>query len=149
MTAHSPVASEHSQSNVAGTIAMALQGSPANINSGTDEFFFNLVDNNASGTTNLDSQNFTVFGHVADGSSMRVLNTFATFPTQNQAGTNGALTDLPLHDYTGSNFPADTTAANFALVNLVNTVRPSVGESGFTYAVSGFDSSVLTATVTN
>lgn len=63
VASRSPVTSEFSasRSNVRGTVAMALAGS--NVNSGTNQWFINLVDN-SGGSANLDGQKFTVFGRV-------------------------------------------------------------------------------------
>ncbi|MBI3368839.1 MAG: peptidylprolyl isomerase [Burkholderiales bacterium] len=61
--ARAPVANEYSaaRSNVRGSVAMALAGSDKN--SGTNQWFVNLADNN-TGANNLDSQSFTVFGRI-------------------------------------------------------------------------------------
>ena len=48
------------RTNVRGSIALALRGGDAN--SGTSQFFINVVDN-----LNLDNQSFTVFGEVVEG----------------------------------------------------------------------------------
>src|SRR5439155_14968721 len=50
--ANPPIANEFGTSNTQGTLAMALVGS--DINSATDQFFFNLVNNASS----LDAQHF-------------------------------------------------------------------------------------------
>jgi len=65
-----------------GTIAMAKQG--GNADSATSQFFFNLADN----STTLGANNnggFTVFGQVASGADMRILNTLAAFPVKKEA----------------------------------------------------------------
>src|SRR4051812_11956029 len=100
-----PVQSEFNAANPvtngAGTIAMALsgqQGQPSDPNSGTSEFFFNIADNGPI----LDPQQFTVFGHVVGG--FNLLQNMATFPTVDLSKqVNGALTDLPLQNYTQGN----------------------------------------------
>lgn len=79
------VASEVSPSrpNVAGTIAFATVGNDPN--TGTSQFFFNLVDNPSLNT------GFTVFGSVTSGFS--VVQAIAGLATVN---AGGAFTDLPL-----------------------------------------------------
>lgn len=66
------ITNEAIYSNVTGTIAMAKVGD--DINSASDQWFFNLADNSA----NLDLQNggFTVFGQVI-GDGMEVINKIA------------------------------------------------------------------------
>lgn len=96
ITSNAPVANEPEFSNVRGTIAMAkLGGDP---NSATSQWFFNLANNSA----NLDAQNggFTVFGEVV-GNGMDVIDAIAALPTYN---FGGALTDLPLTNYTATDF---------------------------------------------
>jgi len=72
LNANSAVINEPVYSNVTGTIAMAKLGS--DVNSATDQWFFNLSDNSG----NLDSQNggFTAFGQVI-GDGMTVVNKIA------------------------------------------------------------------------
>ncbi|MBU2871775.1 peptidylprolyl isomerase [Colwellia sp. E2M01] len=62
LTPMAPVINEPIYSNVTGTIAMAKLG--GDVNSASDQWFFNLADN----SDNLDFQNggFTVFGQVID-----------------------------------------------------------------------------------
>ena len=105
IAANSPVNNEPTYSNVRGTIAMAKVAGDAN--SATNEWFFNLANNSA----NLDNQNggFSVFGEIT-GDGMAVLDALAALPTYN---FGGALTDLPLQNYTATDFgngvPADNT----------------------------------------
>lgn len=105
--------------NVIGTIAMAKPG--GNPNGATDEFFFNLANNTSLDTT-ANNGGFTVFGKVQSGNDLRLINTLAAIPTQNQSATNSAFTNLPLKNYTGTNFPTDATASNFALVQSASIV---------------------------
>lgn len=139
------------RSNLRGTIAMAkLGGQP---DSATNQFFFNL-GNNAS---ILDGQNggFTVFGKVVAAADQAVVDQLAAIPTQNQgaaadlpAGQQGVFTEIPLTNYTGTNFPSDTTRSNFAIINGVTVTQPS-GEV-LTYSiVSNSNPAAATATVTD
>lgn len=104
------------RSNVRGTVAMAkVDGNP---NSATSQFFFNLADN----SNNLDNQNggFTVFGRLAGDADQTVVNRLAAYPIRNQGGN---FTQIPLKNYTGNNFPTDTTASNYALIRDVEIIR--------------------------
>jgi peptidyl-prolyl cis-trans isomerase A (cyclophilin A) len=92
ITTNAPVVNEPKFSNVRGTIAMAKLGN--NPNSATSQWFINLSDNSA----NLDYQNsgFTVFGQVT-GNGMAIVDAIAALKKIN---AGGALTELPLRDYT-------------------------------------------------
>lgn len=72
-------------SNVRGNVAMALRG--GNVDSGTSQWFINLVDN-----TSLDDQGFTAFGTVVEG--MDVVDAIAEVET----GSRSGLSDVPLED---------------------------------------------------
>ncbi|MCO7223431.1 peptidylprolyl isomerase [Pleionea sp. CnH1-48] len=113
------VANEPKLSNVRGTIAMAkLSG---NANSATNEWFFNLADNSA----NLDVQNggFTVFGEVI-GDGMQVVEAIAALDRFN---FGGALTNLPLRDYTTTDATngVDPDADNFLIISNVIIIDPA------------------------
>jgi cyclophilin family peptidyl-prolyl cis-trans isomerase len=128
--------------NVVGTIAMAkLGGDP---NSASSQFFFNLVDN----TTTLGPDNnggFTVFGKVMSGADMRIVNTLSAFPVHDESLTNSAFNTLPLQNYSGTNFPNDATAANFALISSIDIIRRS---EQLTYSViNNSNPSAVTATI--
>jgi cyclophilin family peptidyl-prolyl cis-trans isomerase len=103
---------EFNVSNTAGTLAMALTGS--DINSATNEWFFNTVDNSAA----LDPQSFTVFGTISpsDTSSLAVMNALASVPVYDGSSINGAFGNLPL-----TNYVAGTTLhlANFVIVSSI------------------------------
>lgn len=147
-----PVPSEFGASNTAGTLAMGLKGNPSDPNSGTDEFFINLANNNASNTSgnNLDAQKFTVFGQV-DASSQSVLNALSSTPTKSETSSaiasqiNVNLESVPLKNYTGTNFPVDATS-NFLTINSVTINRR---DEFLTYSVTSSDPSLVTASLTN
>jgi cyclophilin family peptidyl-prolyl cis-trans isomerase len=151
ISALSPIQNEPdpiNRPNVAGTIAMAKVD--GNSNSATDEFFFNLGDN----SSDLSTQNggFTVFGKVLNPSDMQVVDALAAIPTQDQgsapalpASEQGVFTQIPLQNYSGSNFPTDTTADNYALLHDIALIRQP---EALVYSVDGnSNSSVVSATV--
>lgn len=70
ITTQPAITNEFKDSNVRGTIAMALSGSPAQPNSATSQWFFNVTDNSST----LDSQKFTVFGKVVNAASLAVMD---------------------------------------------------------------------------
>ena len=102
-----------SRSNVTGTVAMAKQG--GNPDSATNQFFFNLANNNdPNNPQSLDNQNggFTVFGRLVGPDDTTIVNNMATttgastiqkFDARNATGVaaavRGALSDLPLDGY--------------------------------------------------
>jgi len=141
-TGGNTVPNEFARSNTQGTLSMALSG--GDINSATDQFFFNLANNSGS-PSNLDSLKFTVFGQVADSAALSALLQLATTPTQNMSGRpvaaafptvtfgSSATDGFPLNNYTGTQFPSDTTTANYMVVNDVTIDRR---DEFLTYSVS-------------
>ncbi len=85
----SSIINEPIYSNVRATIAMAKTAN--NINSATNQWFFNLADNSA----NLDLQNggFTVFGEVI-GDGMTVIDQIAGLTTC----TYSSFSEIPMHE---------------------------------------------------
>jgi cyclophilin family peptidyl-prolyl cis-trans isomerase len=149
-----PVENEFSgASNATDTLAMALNGN--NPNTGSDEFFFNLANNGGS-PNNLDAQDFTAFGQVADAGSQAVLNALVNSETaiNNESASPAAaslpnvnLSTFPLNAYTGTNFPTDATAANF-LTN--NSFTIDHQDEILTYSVVGdTHPGLVTASLTN
>lgn len=141
ITSRGTVANEFGASNTPGTLAMAQTA--GDINSATDEFYFNVGDNSAS----LDPQKFTVFGKVADSATSTTLNQLATTPTKNESSANPAFTDLPLSGYNGTNFPSDASPNNFLLVK---DVRVTQQNDFLTYSVvSNSNPTLVTPSITN
>jgi cyclophilin family peptidyl-prolyl cis-trans isomerase len=147
-----PVPNEFSASNTTGTIAMAQSGN--NANSATDQFFFNLTNNNASGVTNLDASKFTVFGQVSGPADQALLNALQFTPVHDESHTAAAaalptvlLNSVPLNNYSGTNFPSDATASNFLVINSVTVdSRPEA----LTYSVvSNSNPGLISASLTN
>jgi peptidyl-prolyl cis-trans isomerase A (cyclophilin A) len=135
------------QSNVVGTIAMAQSTGPNTANSG---FFFNLADNSQVLDLNSTSNpsGFAVFGQMATGADQRVLNTLAAIPIQNQSAVSSAFQAIPLQNYTGKNFPTDTTAANYALIQSIQAAQPRTDQLTFSI-ITPPDSTIATAAITN
>ncbi len=150
-----PIGNEFSTSNTVGTLAMAQSaGDP---NSATDQFFFNLVNNNSTGKTNLDAQKFTVFGQVASAADQQtLLNTLAATPNQNMSSSpiksrlpTVDLSNVPLNNYTAgpAKFPTAATASNFLLINSITVVRR---DEFLTYSVvANNNPGLVTATIQN
>jgi uncharacterized protein (TIGR03437 family) len=125
-----PVVNEFSVSNTRGTIAMAKLGSSPN--SATNQWFFNLADN----SRNLNSQNggFTVFGRVANTSSLAVIDRIAAVPTP--AVFASPFDQMPLLNYRGG----EVTEANVVLVTSIEVLNatpvPAIAENGVISASS-------------
>ena len=85
------------RSNTTGTIAMAKLGNDPN--SATNQWFFNLANNNASDDPNsLDNQNggFTVFGQVLSDEDFAPIEAIAALPTTNLSEVSPAFSNLPV-----------------------------------------------------
>jgi cyclophilin family peptidyl-prolyl cis-trans isomerase len=109
------VQNEFGASNIKGTLAMAkLANDP---NSATDQFYFNLANN-----TGLDSTNggFTVFGQIVGSDDQTVLDQLAATPVKVESSP---FNEIPLVNYTGTNFPTDTKASNFLIVKDIAIVN--------------------------
>ncbi len=141
------VPNEFGTPNTADTLAMAL--SAGNINSGTNQFFFNLVDNSSS----LDPQKFAVFGEVSDPQSQAALANLATTTVKNESTTSVAstlssvdLSDIPLTNYTGTHFPTDATTSNYMVINSVTIDNQ---DEFLTYSATSSNTNLVTASVSN
>jgi len=111
LASNAAVVNEPEYSNVRGTIAMAKLGS--SVDSATNQWFFNLVDNSA----NLDEQNggFTVFGQVTSG--MDVVDKIAALSRCNVA-LGSSTTPAPV--------TVDTDCAGIGFENLVSIANVDI-----------------------
>jgi cyclophilin family peptidyl-prolyl cis-trans isomerase len=130
----SAVPNEPGISNVAGTIAMAKVS--GNVNSATDQWFINLVDN----SSNLDNQDggFTAFGQIL-GNGLDVANAIAAVPTYNGTSIAADWTNIPLTSTTIGN-------SNGFLISSFVTISMAVIPP-VTYTVSSGNTSLVTASV--
>jgi cyclophilin family peptidyl-prolyl cis-trans isomerase len=138
---------EPGQSNVTGSVAMALSSGP---NSGTSQWFVNLANNNGSGANpNLDNTSdggpFTVFGNVIY-QGMTVVNQIASLQTVNSSQNppgNSIFSNLPvLSSYTGSSTPtsvppADMVTTSYSVVQPLTYSATSDNPSLIMPSISG------------
>jgi cyclophilin family peptidyl-prolyl cis-trans isomerase/uncharacterized protein YegP (UPF0339 family) len=137
------------RSNLRGTLAMAKL--PSGPDTATSQFFFNLANN-----TGLDTQNggFTVFGEVVGAPDQAVVDAIAAIPTQDQGAAadlppsqQGVFDEIPLVNYTGTDFPTDTIRDNYAIINGISIVSQT---EVLTYSIqNNSDPTVATATMTD
>ena len=124
---NNPVTNEFKTSNTRGTIAMAQYGS--DINSATNEWFFNTVDNSST----LDSQDFAVFGNVANDASLAVMDAINALPTYTyDAGQEANFSDLPLQNYVSGLIKP----ANYIFVNSIAPITPATSAPGVVSAAT-------------
>jgi cyclophilin family peptidyl-prolyl cis-trans isomerase len=114
-------------SNVRGTLAMAMVS--GNINSGTSQWFVNVVDN-----TFLDAGKYTVFGRVI-GSGMTVVDAINKMSTYNISSVygNGALAEVPLFNPP----PAGTQLSGTVSLQTGSTTLTGIGTAFSTQLTPG------------
>lgn len=136
------------RSNVTGTIAMAQSGTP---DSASSQFFFN-TENNA---TSLDSQQFAVFGKVADDASQQALDRLALTNIMDLSGTAFAtahptalMKSTPLHNYAGplSGFATNAVKANYITID---SVAVDKRDEFLTYTIQSNSNAVVADAVLN
>lgn len=135
------------RSNLRGTVAMAkLGGDP---NSATSQFFINLGNNAA----NLDNQNggFTVFGKLLDTADQTAADALAATTIRDQSAANGALGEVPLSNFAGTNddpnFLTTVAATNFVRITNVEVTKR---DEFLLYSIVSNDNSLLVnATIEN
>ena len=119
------VKGEFKNSNIRGTLAMALSGSSSggtDVNSGTNQWFFNISDNSAA----LDPQKFTVFGKVATDAGLAIMDAISATKTYDGGGV---FSQIPLINY---NSRGNVAPANYVIVKTITTLAPAVTAAGFT-----------------
>jgi len=141
------VPSEAGQSNVTGTIAMALSSGP---NTGNNQWFINLGDNSSILDGSNDGGPFTVFGNVIDG-GMTVANAISQLQIIDGSAENpnwyiGPDDGLPVINYTGSDTPTSVPEANLVTDNIV--VVPTA-QAAPTYSAQSANPDLVTASVVN
>lgn len=141
------VPNEFGTPNTKATLAMAL--SAGDINSGTDQFFFNLVDN----STSLNPQKFTVFGELTDPASQATLANLATTTVKNESTSTAAtalptvdLSNIPLTNYSGTHFPTDATKSNYMVINSVTIDKQ---DEFLIYSATSSNTNLVTASISN
>jgi cyclophilin family peptidyl-prolyl cis-trans isomerase len=121
-----PLLSEAGVSNTRGTLAMALSNGP---NTGTNEWFFNEVDNSAVLDGSADGGPFTVFGQVMNTSSLSVMDAIANVPVFSPPDDSPFITPADYAADTNPNGPSpdDFTLGRLPLVNytLGNDASPN------------------------
>ena len=147
VTARPAIPNEFGASNTADTLAMAL--SSGNPNSATNQFFFNLVNN----SSNLDAQKFTVFGQLSNVTSDLTLANLATTTVKNESSSSAAaanptvdFSDIPLSNYTGTNFPTDATSSNYMVINSITVDQRN---DFLTYSATSSNPNLVTASINN
>lgn len=132
-----PVNNEFSASNTAGTLAMAQYA--GNIDSATDEWFFNTQDNSGS----IDAGKYTVFGNVANDAGTNLVNTINGLTTWSENfGGDSSFTDLPL--WTNYSCPNSTCPLikpdNYIFVTSIVTIgAPAVTAVGVADAATALN----------
>jgi cyclophilin family peptidyl-prolyl cis-trans isomerase len=140
------IADEVGIANAPGTISMALSGP----DTAQAQFFFNVSDNTqslgAGNGASTGTHGFTVFGKAADATSLNLINQLAKLTTKDESAVDGAFKNIPLINYTGTNFPKDTTLkgttpSNYVLIK--DAIVVSRNEV-LTYTATSSDPSVAT-----
>jgi uncharacterized protein (TIGR03437 family) len=125
-----PVTNEFKTSNTAGTLAMALSGS--DIDSATDQWYFNVEDNSST----LDSQDFTVFGNIANDASQAVAVAINSLPTYSvDFGQEANFGNLPLQNYVSGLIKP----ANYIFVTSIAAITPTDSAAGVANAATALD----------
>lgn len=130
-----PVNNEFQTSNTAGTLAMTQYA--GEVDSGTDEWFFNVSDNSSS----FDAGKYTVFGNVANDSGTSVVNEINNLVTWvEDFGGDSNFENLPL--WTNYSCPVTTNCPlvkpdNFVFVTSIATIgTPAITAAGIADAAT-------------
>lgn len=109
ITVNAPILNEAGISNIRGTLAMAYVDPDPN--SATSGWFFNTQDN--SGV--FDVKNYTVFGRVANPSSLAVMDALQIVPVPFPSPLGSPFDQIPLNNYSAPN----VLISNLIMVNSV------------------------------
>ena len=104
--------------NIRGALSMARLG--GDVNSATSQWFINTVNN-----ATLDSQQFTVFGHVI-GSSLAIVDAIAAlteFDVRTLTGVS-ALSEVPLRNYSEFSVEIAGTVATISFPTALRSRSP-------------------------
>jgi peptidyl-prolyl cis-trans isomerase A (cyclophilin A) len=116
---HAPIALQAGLNNVRGTIAMARTNTP---NSGTNQFFFNTVDNPGLNPGGFTVEGYAVFGKITNAAGLATMDRIAgraivdastdpKFPAP-IGGAQGILSELPVRDKAAFDARGTPTQAN-------------------------------------
>ncbi|MCX6611491.1 MAG: peptidylprolyl isomerase [Acidobacteria bacterium] len=126
IAADPPVINEYRESNIRGTIAMAKLGDDPN--SATNQWFFNLSNNNAA-ILNGQNGGFTVFGRIVDNASLAVMDRLAAVPVPSPSPLASPFNEIPLQNYNGT-----LQASNLLVVTSVTQIQtgppPTLSDGG-------------------
>ncbi len=121
-----PVVNEYRESSIRGTLAMAKLGNDPN--SATNQWFFNLSNNNAA-VLNGQNGGFTVFGRIVDPASLAVMDRIASVPVPSPGPLASPFNEIPLQNYTGT-----LQSSNLIVVNSISQIQtglpPTLSEGG-------------------
>jgi uncharacterized protein (TIGR03437 family) len=126
--------------NILGTLAMALTAS--SIDSGTNQWYFNLSDNASS----FDSGDYTVFGNIANNASLAVANNINALNTWSvDFGQDADFANLPLQNYSCPNPTCPLVQmANYVFVNSIGPITaPTVTAAGVADAATSSNNSKM------
>lgn len=136
------ITNEYNQSNVTGTIAMALDstGNIVDINSAKSQWFINLADNSAI----LDPQSFTVFGEVLGG-GMTVFDSMEAVPLYDKSDIYTFFDELPLVNYSSG----EPVEANLVRQTSISELLSITSDIDFSMLVTGTSAVESVITITN
>ncbi len=121
-----PVVNEYRESNIRGTLAMAKLGDDPN--SATNQWFFNLSNNNAA-ILNGQNGGFTVFGRIVDSASLAVMDRIAAVPVPSPGPLASPFNEIPLQNFTGT-----LQSSNLIVVTSITQIQtappPTLSEGG-------------------
>jgi cyclophilin family peptidyl-prolyl cis-trans isomerase len=149
VTTDAPIPLQAGLTNARGTVAMARLG-VADTTTATSQFFINTGDNPVLDTV---GGGYAVFGAIRDPGMAVVDQHYAT-PEQNRTdGTqaNSAFGEIPLINFpeSNTNFPEETTRANYEIINAATVVRqPQAGnDDALTFQATSSNASLVTPSI--